>query len=261
MANYSIDDWLNNQQRKTGSFNFTIFDVSERAPRTALTLGLLRNLLGRFFFDPQVLEDLRSALGDTARLALDAATPKTRSLRAGAFGEAISAEISERWHAYLIPLRRLRVTGGSPPGTDLLALRIGDQNRLQEVCYIESKLRTTISLGAALDAYEQLRSTREERFPIVSQYVANYLAATKSPLYETFIEYLTSRASKPAADSYRIALTWDDSSWAEKVLENLQDKGAELAPLSIDVVRLAELRDLITVVYESLGVEVMSDDD
>ena len=258
---YSIDNWLSNQQRQTGSFDFTIFDVSEHSPRTAFTLELLKELLSRFFFDPQVLKDLRSVLGETAKLALDAATPSTPSLRAGAFGEAISAEISERWHAYLIPLRRLRVTGGSPPGTDLLALRVGEQGRLQEVCYIESKLRTTRSLGAALDAYEQLRRTRQERFPIVSQYVVNYLAATNSPLYEAFVEYLASRASQPATDSYRIALTWDDSSWTEEVLKNLEDKGVELTPLSIDVVRLAELRDLINVVYDSLGVEVMNDDD
>ena len=256
-----MDSWLSNQQRQTGSFDFTIFDVSEQSPRNTLTVDLLGNLLSRFFFEPKVLQDLRSALGDNAKLALDAATPATPSLKAGAFGEAISAEISERWHAYLIPLKRLRVTGGSPPGTDLLALRVAGQNQLQEVCYIESKLRTTRSLGAAMDAYEQLRKTRHERFPVVSQHVANYLASTKSPLYGAFMEYLVSRDNQPATDTYRIALTWDETNWTEEVLKNLQDKGVELTPLSVDVIRLAQLRELIKVVYDSLGVEVMNDDD
>ena len=59
MTNYSIDSWLSNQQRQTGSFDFTIFDVSEQSPRTTLTVELLQNLLSRFFFEPNVLEDLR----------------------------------------------------------------------------------------------------------------------------------------------------------------------------------------------------------
>ena len=67
--------------------------------------------------------------------------------------------------------------------------------------------------------------------------------------------------SQPATDSYRIALTWDETNWTEEVLKNLQDKGVELTPLSVDVIKLAQLRELIKIVYDSLGVEVMNDDD
>ena len=42
---------------------------------------------------------------------------------------------------------------------------------------------------------------------------------------------------------------------------NLKDKDIELEPLSIDVIRIANLRNLINTVYNSLGVEALNDDE
>ena len=261
MTNASLDIWLGNEKRETELPDFTIFDVSEHSPITNITMRLLSTLVNEFLFEPQVLKDLRAVLGNKMRQALDAATPSTSSLRAGVFGEALSAELCERWHAYVVPLKRLRITGGSPPGTDLIALRVGADDRLTEVCYIECKLRTTTDHGVAVDAYEQLGQVRQGHLPLVSLHLANYLLATGSPLYSSFMNYLTSRASQPAVDSYRIALTWEDSLWSETALTNLQDKSVELTPLSVDVIRIAKLRSLIETVYDSLGLEALNDDD
>ena len=256
-----IDSWLNGLRHSPGSHAFEIFDVTECSPRNESTLALLRDWVSRFLFHPQVIEDLRMLLGESARSALDTTIPSTSSLRAGVFGEALSAEICEQWHAYLVPLRRLRLTGGSPTGTDLLALRIGDNGDLSEVCYIECKLRTTERPNAALEAYEQLLRIRQERFPAITNYLANYLAETNSHLYTAFMGYLTSRQDQTSADSFRIALTWEESCWSDKVLANLDERRLQLTPLTVDVIKIGQLRDLIKEVYDSLGVGVFRDDD
>ena len=259
MTKSHIDPWLHCEERLPALPGFTIFDVSEYSSITTLPIQFLSELLHKFLFEEQVLQDLRDLLGPQLRQALAAVTPSTPSLRAGVFGEALSAEIIEHWHAYLVPLKRLRTTGGSPPGTDLLALRVEDGNQLTEICYIESKLRTVPAAGVAIDAYQQLIKVREEQFPLVSLHLANYLKAIDSPLYPSFIGYLTSRASQPIPESYRIALTWEENLWTETVLENLVDKGIDLQPLSIDVIKIKDLRSLIKVVYDSLGIEALGD--
>lgn len=260
MSDSSLDAWLHSTQRDSGSADFVVFDVSEHAARDGTTRQLLESLVSRFIFHPKVLEGLRAQLGEKTRLALDAATPSTSNLRAGAFGEALSAEICEQWHAYVVPLRRLRFSGGSPPGTDLLALRIENDTELTEVCYIECKLRTTGSTGAALDAHQQLVHSRQERMPAILRYVVNHLAEVDSPLFPMFMNYMESRSNQPAGDSYRIALTWEDSNWSERALKNLQDGGVSLKPLAVDVIRIAGLRHLVEEIYKSLGVQALNDD-
>lgn len=255
-----LDKWLLNVVRSPMSADFTVFDVSEQTERDASTKLFLESVIGKFLMNPIVLDGLRAHLGEDVRLALDAATPSTRNLRAGAFGEALSAEICERWHAYVVPLRRLRFSGGSPPGTDLLALRIDGADQLTEVCYIECKLRTTNSTRTAFDAYEQLLHARQERIPVILNHVANYLADVNSHLLPSFIGYMSSRASQPASDSYRIALTWENETWSQTVLDNLQDGDLQLTPLTVDVIRIASLRDLIEEIYGGLGVEALNDD-
>ena len=107
MQKYSIYSWLKGLKRSPGPANFEVYDVSECSSRNDFTLGLLRDFLEKFLFHPKVLEDLQAQLGETARLALKASVPTTYSLRAGVFGEALASETCERWHAYLVPLRRL----------------------------------------------------------------------------------------------------------------------------------------------------------
>ena len=261
MQGYSIDSWLKGLQRSLGSHVFAIFDITEGTPRNDSTVTLLTDWVSRFLFHPQVMEDLWAQLGESARLALNAAIPSTSSLRSGVFGEALSAEICEQWHAYLVPLRRLRLTGGSPTGTDLLALKIGNNGDLSEICYIECKLRTTARPNAAAEAYEQLLRIRKERFPAITNYLANYLFQTNSHLYQPFMRYLTSRQDQSAADSFRIALTWEESYWSEDVLKNLGEKDVQLAPLTVDVIKIGQLRGLVQEVYDSLGIEVVKDGD
>ena len=261
MQGYSIDSWLKGLDRSPNPHGFAVYDVTERSPRNDSTIRLLSDWVGRFLFHPQVIEDLRTMLGENARLALDSAIPSTSSLRAGVFGEALAAEICEQWHAYLVPLRRLRLTGGSPTGTDLLALKIGNNGDLSEVCYIECKLRTTERPNTALEVFEQLLRIRQERFPAITNYLANYLAQTNTHLYQAFMRYLVSRQDLAAADSFRIALTWEDNCWSESVLTNLDERDVQLKPLTVEVIKIGQLRGLVQEVYDSLGVEVFRDDD
>lgn len=260
MINSSLDRWLLSTPRTPAFTDFAVLDVSELAERDETTRKLLMTVVSRFLFHPKVLEGLRARLGNQTRLALDAATPSTPNLRAGAFGEALSAEICEQWHSYLIPLRRLRLSGGSPPGTDLLALRINEASELTEVCYIECKLRTTDSTVTALEAHTQLLQARQERVPAILNHVVNHLAEAHSPLLPHFLNYMASRSNQPAGDSYRIALTWETATWSDRVLNNLQDGGVSLAPLVVDVIRVAGLRDLVEEIYNALGVKALTDD-
>ena len=261
MEDSSIDKWLRLKKRVPGPADFSVFEVVEHSPRSSLTIDMLKGLIEKFHFEEEVLEDLRVLLGPEICQALDAATPSTPNLRIGTFGEALSAEIYERWHAFIVPLKRLRITGGSPPGTDLLALRIGDDGSIIEVCYIECKVRTTAAPSAATDAYEQLTEVRQSRFPQVLGHLANHLKATSSPMYSAFLHYLASRESEPAVETYRISLTYEESVWTEKAIVNLQDKGVELTPLSVDVIKLSDLRCLIDSVYDALGFEPVNNDE
>ena len=132
---------------------------------------------------------------------------------------------------------------------------------MSEVCFIECKLRTTNATGAGLEAYDQLVKVRRQRLPVILGNVLNYLKSTDSPLYNLFLQYMASRAVQPANESYRIALVWDVNQWSERVIENLEDRGVELTPMTVDVVKIADLRSLYGEVYDSLGVGVVPDDD
>ena len=129
----NLDNWLINIERSPKPDDFDLFDVSEHQPRDSKITQFLKSLVEQFLMSPDVVDGLRSRLPESVLSALDAAIPGTKNLRAGVFGEALSAEIYEHWHAFVIPLRKLRFSGGSPPGTDLLALRLNDTDQITEV--------------------------------------------------------------------------------------------------------------------------------
>lgn len=260
MVAFPLNTWLASQPREIDQLPFTVFDVTEKIGPDETMLDQLALLMESWVTHPKLIAALRSLLGDAERNMLDVALPSTPNLRAGAFGEALSATICEQWHSYLIPLRKLRFTGGSPGGTDLLALKLAE-GAITEVCYVESKLRTFTDYGAALDAHSQLAKAAAERYPVILNYVANFLLETGSDLSNPFLTYLKSRAEQPALDSFRIALTWDASHWSEQVAQNLIDAEEHLSPLTMDVIKIGDLKSLIENVYRCLGVDVLHDDD
>ena len=261
MQNTDLETWLRMDARNLNGYDFPTFDVTERAPRTQPPVRYLATIVGQFFFSSRVLQDLQTQLGELARSILADAMPSTQNLRKGVFGEALTAEIYERWHAYIVPLRKLRMTGGSPTGTDLLALRSEEDGRLAEVCYVECKLRTTRSDNTALDAHDQLQRARQERIPAIVRHVSNYLDDTRSRLYAPFLEYMASTANEPVLDTFRVALTWEENEWFEQVLVNLSEREGRLAPLTVDVIKLPDLRLLVDEVYGLLGVQGLNDGD
>lgn len=256
-----LNGWLGSVIRNPNAHHFRIIDVTENGARRQETVALVEDILNEFLFEPRVIQDLRAQMGEAAKAALDAATPPTQNLRAGVFGEALAAEIYERWHAYIVPLRRLRITGGSPTGTDLLALRADNGNQITEICYVECKLRTTRSNNAAVEAHDQLLAVSRARMPPILGHVSNQLCSTNSPLYIPFLKYMASTSDEPVQDTYRIALTWESNEWVEQVLDNLDDRQGQLEPLTLDVIKLSNLRDFVEEVYRRLGRDVLNDGD
>ena len=254
-------EWLSASDRNPNPFSgFRVIDIVEGSACSDVVREHLSQLIQVELFDTDFLVELAEHLGwTTVRTVLMNRNPSRSSFRRGDFGEILTNATLEQLFGYKIPVRKLRykvVANQTMPGTDSLAIRVGDLGKVREVCFVESKLRTTVDQHVALTAYEQLRRDYDLEVPSILTFVAQRLFETNHELYEPFMEYLGDRADTQERETFCISLSMDIAVWDEMVLQNLEDGGVELSSLSVYPIRLEGLSGLIDSLTAAVGLRI-----
>jgi hypothetical protein len=92
------------------------------------------------------------------------------------------------------------------------------------------------------------------------QFVARILADHHDPRHESVLEYLRDRQHRDV-DTFRIFCIWESALWSEKFLSGMLDEPEPIAPLSIHIVRISELRELVKRTYTEIKAMPEDDDD
>jgi len=261
-----LTTWLKLQERNPCQYSqFKVIDVEQICELSQETRAYLASLICTERFEPKFLADMAECLGwkDTNQLIIARLMPKSTNAKRGEFGETLINAILEQFHGYKIPVRKLRfkiTPGQSLPATDSLALKI-DRGSITEVCYIESKLRTSQDDIVAVDSYNQLQVDYQSRLPDILTFVVARLAESNDPLYEAFKSYMRDRRDTKDRDTFRISLCWDSSQWREKVLEKLQESLGSLTKLTVHAIRVQNLRQVTEEIFAALGIAEVLDDD
>jgi hypothetical protein len=261
-----LSDWLNWCERNPCPYSqFQVTDIEERDAPSQDVKTYLANLLRTARFDPQFLHDMAQTLGWAGVQRMIAqGIPTVSSAKRGEFGEVLMTEILSNFHGYTIPIFKLRfkmTANQSLPSTDILALKIDATGAITEVCFVESKLRTTADAMVAVEGCRQLQQDYEAKLPDILAFVAARLYERDDPVYETFRAYMRHRRDTTEQDTFRLSLCWEHTAWRERVLENLQDAGVEVPRLTVHVMRIYHLRQLTDELFAEIGVVAVSDDD
>ncbi len=185
-------------------------------------------------------------------------------MRRGNFGEVMAAELLTEFYHYEVPVRKLRYAlegDVSLPGTDIIALRVVD-GRLDEVCFVESKCRTTTNTGTASEAYGQLMKDAEAEIPTMVRFVADVMKETKHAASELFEDYMFSRSEMRSVETFCIFLLWEKDQWSDSVLSNLEASVTGPAQrVHVERAIIQGLKGLTEEVFLSIGVTELSDDE
>jgi hypothetical protein len=251
---------LDEQPRGPGTFRFHATDHQELVEPDEEIIRHLGQVVLRTKTDPAFLERMGNAVGwPDASARLRRSTRE--AVRRGDFGEAIAAEALEEFGGFSIPVRKLRFQPdpeGTLHGTDVIAFRISTTGELEELHFVEVKLRTFRDLPRAVEAHDQLSTDRAKGYADSLMFVGERLWETDRAMFKAFEDYLL-RRERPERGSYGIFLVWDTAAWDEDVLLRLDEVDPLLEPLEVRVMTARELKALVEAVYDTIGADV--DDD
>jgi hypothetical protein len=236
--------------------------VLEQTQRDSDLVTHLGRVLVRTKSDPTVLEEMANVLGRTDALAR-VRSSRLVPLRRGDFGEALACELLEVLSGYRVPVRKLRYQTDPEQamhGTDIVAFHFRQDGSIQDLHFVECKLRTSQSLAAAVDAHNQLANDRSHGYADTLLFLGARLAEIDSNVYEAFLAYLGERP-RPERGSYGIVLVWDSNAWDEDSLVRVEEIEDLLDPLRVRVIQISDLAILIESVYQSIGAAVIAIDD
>jgi hypothetical protein len=239
---------------------FSVIDVTDVALIPSTTERHLIELIIFSRISKELLEDAEKIGGDVAkRRLIAAALPSDTKVKRGDFGEVLSGALLSEVHGYLVPVQKLRYAIGadlSQPGTDLIAIRFEDQSTISEICFVESKLRTSTDTGAGVAGYNQLRGDYSSVIPKMIAFVLGRLEERKNSLYLPFLKYTLDRSAAPPKEKFHLALFYDPAVWSETTLLNLEQVVSaerDYPKLSVHAVSLQHLRGLTERVFREAG--------
>jgi hypothetical protein len=256
-----LDLWLLAADRAPANGGPIVTDVSERCAPPEEVLRYLADYLLACRVSDQLLARVTERIG--WQMARDALLRQpVKSIRNGAFGEALAACYLSDLEAYEIPCPKARVQidpNQTLPGTDLLAIRT-QSGQIIEVHFTECKLRTTRHNGAALEAHGQLVNDHEDAFATIIMFTLGRLYETNHPLLDPFLDYLVKRTADDL-DTYGIFLVMDEAICAADPLADVIDAAGPLSPLHIRSAQIAGLGPLIANVFDRLACFPVPDSD
>ena len=257
----TVADWLKPFPRAASDFSFEVTDLQETSevPSSAE----LAELLSDSFWGNDYLASLAGRYGqnDVQKRFVQARAGKLQSAKRGDFGEAVAVDYLRKVDGYHIPIQKLRYKISADqtlPGTDCIALRLAN-GELEEVLYVESKLRTYRDLSVAVLGSRQLERDAHSENPVILTFIARRLQEVNDPLTTLFESYLFERTE--TLDKYLLMLLCQADCWDERILENLEDEEIELRPLHVYVAKIANLKELSDGAFSVMGAEVVEDDD
>ena len=260
-----LAEWLAWMERKDSSYPFLVIDVSEKGGASEQLLESLGDCIKNAYFDPDALGKLIKEYGviPVHERIVTPSIPTLKTVKRGDFGEVVANSMLRSFHNYQIPVEKLRlkISGNQTlPGIDVLALRLTDEKALEEVCFVESKLRTTRDNSVGVDGYKQLKQDYDGNSSVILRFVAKRLASKDDAVAKAFLDYFFSREDTRSMETFRLCLFYDSSQWSETVLDNLNDNGVELPSFTVHVVQIRELRQLTDTVFSRLKVEEVEDE-
>ncbi len=264
-----LDQWLRWQRLAPNPYNkFSVIHVDHVDDLQTDVRQHLQDLMIRSKIPESFLNRVSRRLNwDEARMReqLIARTiPRQSKAKRGEFGEILTCALLQQFFGFFIPVPKLwfKLTSGqSLPSTDALAIKIDATGNLTEVCYVESKLRTTSDTDAAVQAAKQLHDDTSVVTPDILRFVALELHRENSALADTFVDYLRDRSDTREKETYCIGLCWERSMWTDTVLANLEDDPFHLERLSIPIIRIDQIGKLTDELFAAIGIDEVEDDD
>lgn len=259
--------WLGSTMRQSSSYkHFDVVDIEQISDLTPAIKAYIANLLRDARHSPEFLAATARHLGwNTVRESIIAfGSPRIPNAKRGEFGEALTNAILEQFHGYTIPVPKLRfklTSDQSLPATDTLALKLDSSGAIIEVCFVESKLRTTAATSTALEGYNQLQEDYSAKIPAIMIFVAERLFEREDPLSEPFFAYMRDRNDNRDKDVFELSLCWDIAAWTDTTLSNLEDNCAVSPKLTVHLIRLPTLRQLTDELFVEVGVAEVLDDE
>jgi hypothetical protein len=141
-----LNEWLSFKQRNTDNERFMVIDFWENDVKKQDLLSFLKNTFLGYSISKQIILTSIHKYGwnETYTKFVNKSIPSLDNMKKGRFGEIIVCEILSELLGFTIPVKKLQyqVTANqSLPGTDALALKFTD-DKISEICFVESKLRT-----------------------------------------------------------------------------------------------------------------------
>lgn len=256
-----LQKWLT-QQRGVSDNGVMYFELNEdkilcnyitldpNNNKCANILRFLRDLLIDSRINEKILTDCVTdqKLRHTPKEILSAIIPSNQNMMNAEFGEVLTEAILELIHKYEIPIkkRRYAIHGNqSLPSHDTLALKVKN-NKIVEMCFIESKLRNHKDYAAPTEAFYQLKQKYSVNLPEILIFNLQRMDELNHPLYLAFKEYLRNRTPGQNVDSFWIGLTWDIDCWRDSMLNNLKvATSTDLPKTNIHLVKIKDLEKII----------------
>jgi hypothetical protein len=184
-------------------------------------------------------------------------SPTLKSMSRGFFGEVFICKILEIFYEYTIPIQKWRYAisaNQSLTGTDAIAIK-HSSGAITEVCFIESKLRTTRNKTAAVEGYEQLKSDHSKEVPDMILFTLNRMEEQEHPIFPAFEEYLYKRRDLSSLERFYLGLVWEETVWTDETLDNLDASIIEngFPPLTVVKSNIRDLANLISEIYSKIG--------
>lgn len=263
-----FSNWLFWKPRAPSPYKkFELIEIEEKTPISPGVKSHLTKLLVEARLDPSFLQAVAKRLGWTKveKQLVSTSQPIIPTARRGFFGEVLTSGVLVEFFAYIIPVQKFQFAisaNQSLPGTDVIAIKKKERS-LSEVCFVESKLRTTTDSGAAIQGYEQLKKDYSEKIPQMIRFVLARLYERGDPLFDDFLNYLHDRRDMTNIERFRLGLTWEHGAWTETVLENLEEEVDEpgLPKLVVQRARIRKVASLVKELFQTIGIEEEPDDD
>jgi hypothetical protein len=266
ISGVKLSGWLKSDYRTQPLYTkFDVIDIKEYTKLNEDVKALLRKLLASAIFDLGLLQAVAAKLGwGQVQSMIAAKTPKGFRLRRGDFGEIITTSVLEEFFGFIVPVQKLRYridSDQSLPGTDAVAMKVKGEI-ISEICFIESKTRSTRATKAAVEGYQQLMSDYANEFSDIINFVLARMKENNHPLFNGFLNYLHDRDDTSNIESLRIGLVWETNEWSETTVQNLEEaRNSPVPKLVVMLVRLLGLKGLVDELYGSIGVtEILNDD-
>lgn len=263
-----LSNWLSWKLSDPTTYtNFSLFEIEEKTQMDQNIRSHMTRLLQEARLDSAVFQAMANHFGwkETERLLVEITQPTGQKMRRGFFGEVLICAALVELFGYVIPIRKWRyaiTTDQSLPGTDAIAIK-KQGDAISEVCFVESKLRTTGDTSASVQGYRQLKGDYSQKIPEMIFFVLCRLHESKDPLYEDFLQYVNDRRDLTNMETFCLGLIWDYDTWTETVLSNLEEELEENnAPrLLVKRIRIKNLAKHIEELFEKIGFGESSNDD